>query len=240
MSTLDAQGAKITIVGDDNYPPVIYLRQGLVSGILPEILAAVAVETGDQYEVQLLPWKRALLMSEKNKNLGIIGISRNKEREQIYTFSDPIYFDDIYLVTLKNTTFPFHVIEDLKGKRLGGQYGANYGEEIDRLIAQQFFLVDRDSNQVLRMKKLLAARIDAAIIGNGMAGFEAVIASDPQLVSSQGNLKVLPQPLVHDPLHLAFLKDHENEAIVARFNKALANFKKTAQYAKIIGAQNER
>lgn len=228
---------KIVIYGDEAYVPVIYLDHGKANGILPDIFARVSIETGDTYELILVPWKRALQQSMYSKG-GITGFSVTKERISLYDFSEPIYDDDLRLVVLKGHEFIFHELEDLKGKNIGGAAGAIYGEDFAQAINAGIIVIDEDPHQLSRMRKLLRGRIDVAIIGNGVAGFELLLASDPELQANRNKFVVLPHPLTTDSLHLAFLKTMNMKPALARFNQALIGLKKTSEYKKIIMRQD--
>jgi polar amino acid transport system substrate-binding protein len=226
----------VVVYGDNAYAPVSYLDGGKPAGIFPVIFNRLSKDTGDHYEFVLWPWKRALRESLRGTG-GITNFSWTEERDKLYDFSEPIYFDDIQLVVLKGKEFPFYEIKDLKGKVAGGAAGASYGEEVDKAIADGIFSVDRDDNQGFRMRKLLAGRIDVAIIGNGTAGFELLLSLDPELKAMRSKFVVLPHPLTHDPLYLAFAKTMHMKPTLERFNHALAAFKKTAEYQRMINGE---
>ncbi len=227
-----AKAERLVIYGDEAYPPVIYLDKGKPAGILPAIFARLQKDTGDQYELVLVPWKRALYESQQGRG-GITTISWNKERDQIYDFSESIYYDNIQLVVLKGKEFPFKNLIDLKGKKLGGAAGASYGEEIDNAITSGLLTVDRDPNQDSRLRKLLFGRMDVALIGNGNAGLNRILDSVPDLKAKRSQFVILPQPLTRDPLYLAFAKSMHKQAAIQRFNQALKAFKKTPEYQQI-------
>lgn len=180
---------------------------------------------------------RVLLESERGKG-GVTGISFNEARGAIYDFSRPIYHDDIHLVVLKGKEFPFQDIKDLKGRTAGGQSGASYGTEVDAAIAAGIFTVDRDSGQANRLKKLMLGRIDVAIIGNGLAGFEQLIASEPELKANRDKFVVLDRPLVCDPLYLAFAKSMAMKPALDQFNRAMVSFQKSSEYSRLVGSSN--
>jgi polar amino acid transport system substrate-binding protein len=224
---------KLIIYGDDAYAPVIYAKQGQVAGILPALFARLAKSTGDSYELVLLPWKRALREAERGQG-GITNLSWNQERAKLFDFSDPIYDDDIQLVVLKGRAFAFADLSDLQGKTLGGLSGASYGEVVDKAIAAGLIRVERDPSQVSRLKKLLLGRMDAAIVGNGMAGLDTLLSADEQLSANRDKFSVLPQPLVRDPLYLAFAKSMQMKPALERFNKALAALKSSDEYRQLV------
>ena len=180
--SVDARSDKLVVFGDEAYAPVIYLDKGQPAGILPAIFARLSKDTGDTYELVLVPWKRAVVQSEE----GMGGI---------------------------------------------------YGDEVDKTIADGVFVVDRDPNQVSRMRKLLAGRMDAALVGNGTAGLQLLIASDPEVSARHDMFVALPKPVARDPLYLAFAKTMNMKPALDRFNKALAAFKKTAEYKKMLSTK---
>lgn len=233
LAALQASAENLVVFGDEAYAPVIYLDQGKPAGILPALFSRLAQDTGDTYALTLLPWKRAVNESMMGHG-AITNISFTQERALLYDFSDPIYNDDIRLVVLKGKEFPFAGLADLKGKTVGGAHGASYGDVVDKAIADGVFKVERDPNQVLRMRKLLMGRMDVAIIGNGTAGFEQLLTSDPELAANRSRFAVLPHPLTRDPLHLAFVKTMGMKPALERFNKALAKLKKTPEYRKLV------
>lgn len=232
--TMNASAENLVIYGDNSYPPIIYLDHDQAAGILPAIFARLEKDTGDTYELRLLPWKRALRNSQ-NGDGGITNISRTKAREKIYDFSLPIYDDDISLVVLKGHEFDFNTLKDLQGKKLGGLSGASYGEDVDQAISNGELHVERENGEQSRLLKLLAGRIDVAIIGNGIAGLEVILASDPGLAANRSQFVMLPKPLVRDPLHLAFSKAMSLQPALERFNKALVALKHTGEYQQLIG-----
>jgi len=232
--TLRANAEHLVIYGDNNYPPIIFLDQDQAAGILPAIFARLEKDTGDTYELRLLPWKRALKNAQHGDG-GITNISRTKAREKFYDFSLPIYDDDISLVVLQGREFEFNTLKDLQGKKLGGLSGASYGEKVDQAISNGELHVERENGEQSRLLKLLAGRMDVAIIGNGTAGLEAILASDPRLAANRSQFVVLPRALARDPLYLAFSKAMNKQSALERFNQALVVLKRTDEYRQLIG-----
>ena len=216
-----SQARELLIFGDDNYPPVIYLNsQEQPSGVLPEALEYFRKTSDDSFTLKLYPWKRAYANAVSAKG-GVIGISKTPSRELIFDFSEPIYNDNINVVVLKGHEFVFQSLKDLGGKKIGAQSGASYGSAVDAAIESKLIQVERDQSHNSRLKKLLHGRIDAAFIGNGQAGLNLLLEADPQLNKSREQFIVLPNPLSHDPLYLAFPKSMAMQSLLIRFNQAL-------------------
>lgn len=197
------------------------------------MFARIETLTGDKYDLRLTPWKRAYELALRGEG-GITNISFNEERQRIFDFSRPIYDDDIQIVTLRERTFPYATLSDLKGKVIGGLNGAAYGAEVDKAIAAGLFTMERDISQVGRLRKLLAGRQDAAFVGNGHVGFKLIIDSNEELKAQREKFVVLPVPLARDPLHLAFAKSMNKRAVLDRFDAALEIIRKSGELKNII------
>lgn len=107
------------------------------------------------------------------------------------------------------------------------------GEGVDKAIAAGMFVVERDVGQAGRLRKLLADRLDAAFIGNGVVGFEGVINSQDELQSNRAQFAILPTPLTRDPLHLVFAKSMKKRAALDRFDAALEKLRKSGDLKKL-------
>jgi len=225
----------LVVLGDHAYAPVIYSQNGKPAGLLPAILARASALTGDHYDLRLSPWKRAYELAARGEG-GVVGVSFNQERARSFDFSRPLYDDDIQIVTLKGKTFPYAKLEDLRGKTIGGINGASYGDDVDKAIASGLFIVDRDVGQAGRLRKLLAGRLDAAFIGNGLAGFDSIVSSEDELRKNRAQFVILPIPLTRDPLHLAFPKSMRKREALDRFDAALEKLKQSGELKRLTPA----
>jgi ABC-type amino acid transport substrate-binding protein len=230
--TVSVGAEHLDVYGDEAYPPLIFVDQGHPAGILVRILQAISARTGDVYDLHLTPWKRAY-DAALGGNGALVGVSWTADRAKVFDYSDPIYDDDILVVMRQGREFPFQGLEDLRGRTVGGEIGASYGQAVDQAIAQGLFAVDRDTAPVSRLKKLLSGRFDAALVGNGTEGLEVLLASDPDLQVARGKFVVAPTPLVVDRLHLAFAKVSRKTDALARFNRALSALKKTKDWTNL-------
>lgn len=228
-----ARGATVRIYGDDSYPPVAFLQAGRPAGYMAVLLDRLQSATGDRYDLQLMPWRRAYELAMRAE-AGLIGTSHNGERAAIFDFSKPLYDDDVQIVVLRERVFPYRRVEDLRGKTVGGVSGASYGEDIDRAIREGVFAVDRDASATGRMRKLLAMRLDAAFVGNGSIGLQILLDSHEELRKHRDRFVALPTPAARDPLHLVFHKSMRMEPLLARFNDAFDRLKASGELTQII------
>ncbi len=211
---------EIHIVGDDNYLPIIGLIEGKPSGILVDRLNKISVITGLKFNITLYPWARAMNMAQKN-DVAIVGISKNADREKNFDYSSPLYLDSILIVVKKGKEFKYNRLEDLKGKSIGAQLGASLGNEFDIFSAQNKLNIERDSSRESRLLKILYQRIDLALIGNGIEGFNQILESNPNLKKSRDQFSILEKTLNDDKLYLAFDKKLFKTAELKKLNEAI-------------------
>lgn len=229
------QAETLQIAGDDSYPMVVRGANGVADGVFVRLLARLERMTGDTYVLKPMPWSRALEAANRGE-VGIIGMPYSHEKAKLFDYSIDIYEDEIQIVALKSHVFAYGKLDDLKGKVMGGLNGASYGQTVDQAIAAGMFTVQRDTSHVGRLGKLLAGRVQGAFISNGPLGFEAVLAGDPGLQSQRDAFVVLPQPLVRQPLHLAFSKSMHKREAIARFDEALKKLKKSGELKTIVSS----
>ncbi len=78
----------LVVLGDDAYSPVVYTDQGKPAGILPTILTRISALTGDDYKVQLSPWKRAYALALRAEG-GVVGFLTTRSGPSCLIFPNP-------------------------------------------------------------------------------------------------------------------------------------------------------
>ena len=219
-----ARAEKLIVYGSDRFPPITYLEAGKPEGIFPRILQRLQAETGDTYDIRLVPWARVMRMASTGEGAAA-NISWNSERAEIYDYSVPLYLSEVVLVVRKGNEFPFETLQDLKGKLIGLGLGSSYGDAVDEAITKGVFAVDRDADQQSRMLKLLAGRVDAVFVGSGREGVRYMLESEPELRGKIDQFAILPKAVRSDPLHLVYLKTAGKKAAIERLNKAFLRLK---------------
>lgn len=88
---------RVTLYGDDNYPPYSYLDNNLAKGVYVEIIRAVVAGMPKfEVEIKLVPWKRGLKLLEQNRAFALFPPYRySSKRPYIHPYSLPILEEQV-------------------------------------------------------------------------------------------------------------------------------------------------
>lgn len=124
---------------------------------------------GLRFELQLLPWKRALLMLERGEADLTTTISRNGDRDRYLAWSEPYRVAAGYSFYATKGSPQLDKLEGLAGKRLGVIAGYFYPPNI---VEQAGVIVDPSRTVMQGVQKLIAGRVDYIVISSKVANFE--------------------------------------------------------------------
>ena len=226
VSTIYADPVEVSV--DEAYPPYMYNRNKVAAGLYPEIVTAIFSRIGRDTSVSALPWKRALKLGEAGM-AGVAGIYKNKERLAIYDYSDPLYEEKMVLYVKKGHAFTFSNIADLKGKRVGLNFGWSYGDAIDSARKAGVFSTDDSvKNNLANFRKLIGERTDCFIVDELAAR---------KIISQQGFDGLVEQldiPVSVNAGYLVFSKTLKQKSLLDAFNKAMKQLRSEGTYDVII------
>ena len=225
LLSLPSHAAEITIYADDDYPPIMYKdAQGQARGIMVDAVHHLEKFSAQKIKLEPTSWRRAYEYAVRGKG-GIIGLSKTKERLAIFDYSNVIFEDNLYLAVRRGKEFDFKALNDLQNKLIGLHLGASYGDAVDAAIKDGVIKADLSTTDVIRIKKLLHGRIDAAVVTHGQIGLNAILKSDPELLANKNEFVILANPLVRDPLYLGFAKSMKMTPFLQEFNQSLKSNK---------------
>jgi polar amino acid transport system substrate-binding protein len=168
-------------------------------------------------KVVFSPWARVMQNGEQGLGL-IYGISKTVERERIFNFSDPIFQQRVWLISLCEKQFNFHTIKDLKNKTISISRASTVSEEFDK-EAGILFKVDIDATtNSARFLKLAAHRSDAVVYYSALdakalekrVNHEFASLNQAQLDHSTHMLCVINTPIASTDIHFALSKKNES------------------------------
>lgn len=230
----------LTIVGDFKAQPKNWLdEQAQAQGIMIDLLNEVSKRTNIRFSYSLYPWKRAYALSEIGKG-AIIGFSKSSERIKHWDYSDPMYFDELVLVTTKSKVFDFNGLKSLNGRRLAIKNGASYGDDFELARQNKYFAVTETTDRTGQMRMLTADRVDLVLVSPGRIALETVIARNDWLREHHDDFVILSPPYKSDPNFLGIPKSMNKSHLIPLINKALAAIKSDGTHKKIVERNIER
>lgn len=236
LMPVGAQAEKLLFVTLDNTPQA-YFEGEQVTGFLTEIVNEAARRAGYQSQVKIVPWKRALGMTEKGLADAVFNAGYNFDREKYLRYSKTVLMTE-KVVAIKKTGTSFYLGYDLKeaeGLRVGVGRGFFYGNRIQEAIEQKKFRrIEEVPNIDQNIKKLLLGRIDI-FFGDYYPVMRFL--SDQGLLDEvefiSDNKTAAPIIYAESETYLAFSRKKSTIPFV-RVNSALEEMKRDGTYDSII------
>ncbi|WP_196159214.1 ABC transporter substrate-binding protein [Reinekea sp. G2M2-21] len=224
----------LAIVGDDKAKPKNWLDStGQPRGIMIDLLNDVSNRTGIEFTYDLSPWNRAFTLSSNGKG-AIIGFSKTAERQQLWDFSEPMYTDELVIVTTKAKTFDFTGLASLTGKRLAIKKGSSYGDDFEIARKNGDIAIVESTDRAGQMRMLELNRVDAVLISPGRVALETVIAENEWLSEHRDDFIILPRAYKKDLNYLGIPKSMGKSYLLRDINKALLDMRKDGTYQAIV------
>ena len=157
----------IPVFSGDGSPPKMFVHEGEQRGVLIDILNYADKQMPQhRFELSLYPWARAYMASASGQG-GLLGISWTWRRDEVFDYSEPLFYDEVVIVVRKGHEFNYQSLSDLQGKTLGTVRGASFGSAFDRAHQDGVFSIEGDNGARNRLSKLAAGRIDCALFNVG-------------------------------------------------------------------------
>jgi polar amino acid transport system substrate-binding protein len=210
----------------EHSPPSAMLEDKRVTGFAAEKIRVLLDRAGIDYEMELLPWRRAYQMAERQHDTCVFSTTRVPAREHVFKWVGPTHEGDWTLFGLASRDYHLKTLEDARGLRIGAYNGDVRGE----YLQQQGYLVDMVQDKVSNARKLLLGRVDlwATSVRTGSAiveenGWKGLLV--PVLTFKHTELYLacnahVPDPLIHkmNETLQAMNREGVSAAIERRFN----------------------
>ena len=197
-------------------------------GLTTAIVKAAFRAGGHVSEVDFIPWTRALKEVEEGKADIVMGAYHNKEREQTYIFSDPIYFLQLGLIARPGLGITrYDSLRELAPYSIGISRGFANSEEFD---AANYLNKQVASFPNLNIRKLFRGRIDMAVMNFDLFRYEA--RKEGFCI---GNVEFVEPPLETHGLYLMASRNiADGNKVIADFNRGLAKIRQNGQFDRIV------
>ncbi|WP_415714606.1 substrate-binding periplasmic protein [Roseibium sp.] len=213
----------ITLGTGDSLPFASVGSDGAPIGVLGDASSQLLQDMGFEAQATKLPFARLYNSIHSGEIDVAIGVLRTDERAGKALYSDPILTTYNILVVKKGNGFDYASLKDLSSKKIGGRRGFAY-PTLEAAGVSVEPAKDDDTN----MKKVLAGRLDAAIISS--------IAFLPRLDQSdiRSKVELLPLAVGVVPIGIALADERFSAEDVARFNEMLSGYKASDAYSQAL------
>ncbi len=141
----------------EEYPPYNFSENGAVKGASVEQAELMMKALGTEYSLEILPWARALSLTENQPWTCLFTTGHDEERDKRFKWVEPLLADRMVMVRKAGSGVNPSNIEEAKRFTVGTQrddFSANY------LKKHSFPKIDLAADMETTEKKLLNGRID--------------------------------------------------------------------------------
>ncbi|MBC3881147.1 transporter substrate-binding domain-containing protein [Undibacterium sp. LX40W] len=146
----------------EDWPPYNYQQEGVVTGILTDILREACAVEKIQCSTQLVPWARAYKTVQETTNTLIYGIAKTPARESQLIWVGPVLPRTTWIFARPEVQNKLHSMSDLSALRIGMIRGeASADELLNAGVAKEAIVLFNSNNDVIRTFKL--GKIDVLV-----------------------------------------------------------------------------
>ena len=127
-----APAAPLVLMTEEYAPFNMRSADGKLTGLSTELVRTMMNEAKLSYRMELMPWKRAVVLAETTPNHCVFSTSRIAERESRFIWIGPLASNDWTLWALGPVKDPPANIMQVKGKRVGSYLGDGGVEYLER------------------------------------------------------------------------------------------------------------
>jgi polar amino acid transport system substrate-binding protein len=142
-------------------PPAVMVAHQRVTGSAAEKIRAIMDKAAIDYEIAVLPWRRAYALAQTQADTCVFSTTRTPEREAMFKWVGPTHANDWTLFGLAARDYHLGKLDDARLLHIGAYVGdvrADY-------LQQRGFIVDMVSDDMSNPRKLLAGRLDLWVSG---------------------------------------------------------------------------
>lgn len=218
-------------------PPLVYTLGNSVHGALVDVVRHGLDRMGYDFEIRVVPWKRAVNDVRTGDSDAIFYAVRTPEREQFLRYPDePLWMERTVAVVLSDAdTMLKSDLSNASDIRLGVGRGYYYGPKLERILSGDVFKrVEPTAKAADNMAKLMGGRVDAFLTDYLHAVRilrDFVLGERFEIVRNEDNT---PAFLDEVPAYLAFSKKAVTEELAEGFSHVLKEMKSDGTYDAIM------
>lgn len=204
-------------------------------GAAVAVARAAFAAVGYKVEVAFYPWNRAVALAKDGGDFqGYFPEYAGPDVARDFILSTPLGSSPLGFAERAAAPVSWNSLDDLKTTRIGVVDGYVNTDDLDARIANGALHADKANSDLTNLKKLLAERIDLAVIDQAV--MNDLLRGAPELKGTAGKLRFNPKMLEDKTLHIAFRKDAKGEAMAKLFAEGLAKVDAKAILNQALGS----
>lgn len=222
----DAVAQKLRLVADA-WPPftdTTLLNDGLATDIVSTALA----RAGYASDFEQVPWARALRGVGEGRYDVLVNAWHSEERKTLGQFSAEYLVNRVRFLKRKDAPIEFNTLQQLHTYPIAVVRGYAYSPPFDDDVSLQKVPVH---SFAMAVRMVVADRVKLTLEDEYVARYYLAQES----VKVRNAVEFLPKPLSENSLHiLVSLKNPQHAAIVAGFDREIAEMKADGSYARLL------
>lgn len=171
-------------------PPYTYANTetGAADGIMTTIVKELMRRADYSFTIEVMPWKRAYSLAQRNPNSCTYAMDRTPEREGLFHWITPLYEGEWVLLKIPGSPITIETLDDARPYRIVGTAG--YASAL-ALIEDGFQDVLLANTNMDAIAMLYRGRADLMVLGGYETPYVAQIAGVPTPERAYGYRKSL-------------------------------------------------
>ncbi|MFL6657097.1 MAG: substrate-binding periplasmic protein [Massilia sp.] len=153
-------------IGTEISPPSSIMDNGQLAGYTTDKVREIMKRVGVVYEIELLPFKRAMLTAQTRPDACIYSLTRLPERDALFKWVGPTHISDWTLFGKAGRNYQVRTLEDARKYHIGAYFGDVRGDTLSAMG----YTVETVRERLSNPRKLLADRLDLWVSSRQMGG----------------------------------------------------------------------
>ncbi|MDL4839511.1 basic amino acid ABC transporter substrate-binding protein [Aquibacillus rhizosphaerae] len=216
---------KVLQIGTDAaFAPFEFMETGEIVGFDVDILEAVMVEAGYEYELKNVGWDPMFAsLQQKDLDFGVSAITINDDRKATYDFSTP-YFKSTHMIVF-NEGSDITSAADLEGLKIGVQNGTTGEDAAEKIVGENSSTISKYETTAVAFMALANGDIEAVVTDNVVA--DEYVANNPD-----AKVEAITDEESFEAEYYGFMFPKDSE-LVTDVDAALTTVIESGKYAEI-------
>lgn len=210
------------------FPPFTFETAGRAAGPMVDTLQAVCARLQRPCRIDVMPWRRALLMAERGQADGLFTVVDIPERRQLFHISSPVLEARYVFFSANETAFKYRQPADLQGRNIGVYGPSATAAALDEILGKIDAAKSVETSNLTALRKLAGGRYGP----DGLVLINEDVAAN--LIASE-SIPGLRRAGVARQLSYSFglTRNLVSSALFEQFNSALAAVCESGQTRRI-------